>query len=62
MILDICSPMITTTIGKSYPPLDYREDVIVFGLRNPVPENAEELGIVEIGDSGFSTILGNYGN
>ncbi len=55
LILSSCAPKTTTSITKKYPPLDYREEVLVFGLQDDTPEDAELLGIVKIGDSGFST-------
>jgi hypothetical protein len=50
-----CSPKISTIISKSYPPLDYREDVRVYELNEPVPSNSEKIGVVKIGDTGFTT-------
>ena len=45
MILGSCAPKISTSISKNYPPLDYREDVKVYGLKDEVPSNADEIGI-----------------
>ena len=50
-----CNPKITTSLSKSYAPLDYREEVVVIGLNQPEPDDAETLGQVKIGDTGFST-------
>lgn len=50
-----CSPKISTSLSKSYPPLDYKQEVLVIGLDQAVPENSEVLGQVKIGDTGFST-------
>lgn len=58
LILNACSASISTSISKQYPPLDYREEVVVIGLKDPMPANAEEIGTVKIGDSGFSTDCG----
>ena len=58
LILSSCAPKISTTISKNYSALDYREEVKVLGLQDPVPTNSEELGIVKIGDTGFSTNCG----
>ena len=57
-ILNSCTPKVSTTISKSYPALDYREDVKVFGIQDSEPANAEELGIVKIGDAGFTKDCG----
>lgn len=58
LILSSCAPKISTSISKNYSALDYREEVRVFGLKDPVPNNSEELGVVKIGDTGFSTNCG----
>ena len=50
-----CSPKISTSLSKSYAPLDYKEEVAVIGLNQPEPKEAEVLGQVKIGDTGFST-------
>jgi len=55
LVLSSCSPKISTSISKNYPPLDYREDVRVYDLQEAVPANAEKIGVVKIGDTGFST-------
>lgn len=57
-ILSSCTPKISTTISKNYSALDYREEVKILGLQDPVPTNSEELGVVKIGDTGFSTNCG----
>jgi hypothetical protein len=57
-ILNSCAPKISTGIIKTYTPIDYREDIRVFGLKEPIPKNSEELGIVKIGDTGFSNNRG----
>ncbi len=54
-VFSACSPTVSTTINKSYPELEYAQDVLVIGLDQEDPENAEVLGQVKIGDSGFST-------
>ena len=53
-----CSPKISTSISKSYSPLDYQQEVAVIGLNQAEPDDAEFLGEVKIGDSGFSTNCG----
>jgi len=39
---------------KTYAPLDYKEEVRVFGFGKEIPSNAEKLGTIKVGDSGFS--------
>lgn len=58
VILSSCAPMVSTSISKNYPSLDYREEVRLFGVQDPIPVNAEELGIVKVGDNGLSTNCG----
>jgi len=53
-----CSPKISTNISKKYSALDYREDVVVLGIKDEVPENAERIGTVKIGDAGFTINCG----
>jgi hypothetical protein len=55
LILSSCSPKITTSIGRNYAALDYKEEVKVLSIQDLEPNNAELLGTVKIGDSGFST-------
>jgi len=55
LLLTSCSATLTSSMVKTYPPLHYQEDVIVFNLSEPVPPNAEKLGTIKTGDSGFST-------
>lgn len=50
-----CSPKVTTSIIKKYETTDFKTDVIVIDVSDQVPEEAEVLGDVKIGDSGFST-------
>jgi hypothetical protein len=57
-ILSSCGPKISTSISKNYTPTDYREDIRIYGLQDVIPEKSEELGIVKIGDTGFSTKCG----
>lgn len=56
--LSACNPRISTSINKTYPPLDYKQKVIVIGLSETEPKKAEIIGRVRIGDTGFSTKCG----
>lgn len=58
IIFSACNPKISTKISRSYPPLDYKQEVFVIGLDQPEPDNAEVLGQVKIGDTGFSANCG----
>jgi len=55
VIISSCAPKISTSIYKKYEALEYTEDVMIFGMEDTEPENAEQLGTVKIGDTGFST-------
>ena len=55
LITASCSPKVSKTITTSYTPLDYREEVLVLDLQTPIPDGAENMGTVKIGDSGFTT-------
>jgi hypothetical protein len=58
LFLSSCAPRISTTISKYYSPLDYSQEVIVYGLQDAIPANSEELATIKIGDTGFSTDCG----
>lgn len=57
-VLSSCSPKISTNLSKSYPSLDYKQEVAVIDLDQAEPAGSEVLGQVKIGDSGFSTNCG----
>jgi len=61
LFLTSCSAKLTSSIHKTYAPLDYREEVIVFEIGEKIPSNAEKLGTIKVGDSGFSVNC-NYAN
>jgi hypothetical protein len=54
LFMTSCSAKLTTSMQKNYPPLDYREEVTVFGKNETAPPTAEKLGTIKVGDSGFS--------
>ena len=58
ILLAACSAKISTSLTKTLPPLDYKEEVTVIGISEDAPANATEIGIVKIGDTGFSTNCG----
>ena len=58
IVLNSCNPKISTSLSKNYPPLDYKQEVIVIDINQQEPENSEVLGQVKIGDTGFSTKCG----
>ncbi|MDB4335006.1 hypothetical protein OAA06_01465 [bacterium] len=50
-----CNPRISTKLNISYPAIDYRDEVAVIGLNEEAPDNAELIGKVNVGDTGFTT-------
>ena len=58
IFLSSCNPKVTTSLMKSYPPIDYKQEIIVIGVNNVEPDSFEILGQVKIGDTGFSTNCG----
>jgi lipoate-protein ligase A len=55
LLLTSCSPKISSSIRKEYETLNYEEKVSVLQTNDKQPEDAEILGIVKVGDTGFST-------
>lgn len=55
IILSSCNPKVSTSLSKSYLALDYKQDVVVIELNQVEPDNAEVLGQVKIGDTGFTS-------
>lgn len=58
IVLIACSSNISLKIVKNYPTLDYRKEVFVIELSQQVPDSAEMIGQIRIGDSGFSINCG----
>jgi hypothetical protein len=54
-LFESCSPKVTIQVSKIYPPLEKKEEIKVLGVSDPVPGKSEELGVVRVGDSGFTT-------
>jgi len=50
--------MVTTNIKQTLDPLDFREEVQVFGLTDDLPENARLVGYMELKDNGFTLNCG----
>jgi len=53
-----CAPKVKTSVTKKYDPLDYRQDVVVYPLRENKPASAELLGTVKVGDAGMTSKCG----
>lgn len=49
-----CSPQITTKLSTKLSPLNYEEEVVVYGLQESFPDASETIGTVSIGESGFT--------
>ncbi len=54
IFLSSCSPKVSTNITKTYPPIDYREDIFVYFPNDPFPDSYEKLGTIKLGDTGFT--------
>ena len=54
-IICSCNHKVSTSIVKKHPTLDYKTEVLVLDLTEKIPENAEVIGEVKLGDTGFST-------
>lgn len=55
-----CSPKITSSLTLTHPPLARDAEVLILDVDAPMPEKAEVLGQIKIGDTGFTTKNGNY--
>jgi hypothetical protein len=55
ILLSSCSARITTSIQKIHEPIPRTEEVKVMNSLTEVPQGAELLGKVDVGDSGFTT-------
>ncbi|MDR0566747.1 MAG: hypothetical protein LBG47_06900 [Prevotellaceae bacterium] len=58
LFLTSCAAKLTSSMQKTYPPLDYTQKVRVFEVDEQAPPNAEKLGTLKVGDSGFSIDCG----
>lgn len=55
LLITSCSPKVTTSIIKKYDPTDFKTEVVVLGVDDQIPNDAEVLGDLKIGDSGFTS-------
>lgn len=55
LVFASCNPKVNTTLSSTATPLDHQEEVLVLTLNDPIPETATHLGVVKVGDTGFST-------
>ncbi len=53
-ILSACGPRISTQLYKKHSELNYKEEVTVIKSSQPLPQDAQVIGTVNVGDSGFS--------
>lgn len=58
LLLGSCNPRITTIVSRPLEPINYKEEILVFGLNEAVPQGSLEIGIVKIDDTGFTTNCG----
>jgi hypothetical protein len=53
-----CSVRISTELIKTYPLLDYKQEVKVYEIQDEIPGNSEFLGVVKVEDAGFTLKCG----
>lgn len=58
LLLAGCASTVRTTYSTKYSPTPISEPIIVYGLNDAVPANAQNIGTIKIGDSGFSVACG----
>ena len=49
-----CSPKVRVDVAKNIGALDYKSEVYILNLNDEIPEAAELLGEIKVGDNGFS--------
>ncbi len=54
IFLIACSPKVRTKLTENLAPLDYKTEVEVIEINQPIPTSAKIIGTIKIGDSGFS--------
>ena len=54
-VLNSCGPRTNSALVKEYPALEFDEEVTVLTIDDLRPKNAEVLGTIKVGDTGFST-------
>ncbi len=55
LLFSACNPKVSSTLIQTTPSSEYTGKIVVLGMQQAVPENAQKLGQVKIGDTGFST-------
>ena len=53
--LSSCNPKVSTKLSKSYPAISNKQEVIIIDKKESKPDSSEILGVVKIGDTGFTT-------
>lgn len=61
-ILFSCNAVIHESINKTYNPLPIDSKIAILDTNHLIPEGAELLGSMKLGDSGFSTDCDFYSN
>ena len=55
-----CSPKVVSNVNKDYHALEASAEIVVLGEAEQAPVDAELIGEVKVGDSGFTTKNGSY--
>jgi hypothetical protein len=53
-----CAPKVKSKISVLHEPLSYNETVVLLEKNQPLPDGAQKIGTVRVGDSGFSVDCG----
>lgn len=62
LFLSSCGAVINESISKNYSYLPIDAKIAILEVKHNVPVNAEKLGFISFGDSGFSTDCDYYSN
>lgn len=55
-----CSPKVVSNVNKNYQALEASAEVVVLGEDAQVPADAELIGQLKVGDTGFTINNGSY--
>lgn len=62
LFLSSCGAVINESISKNYSYLPIDAKIAILEVKHNVPANADKLGFISFGDSGFSTDCDYYSN
>ena len=62
IFLNSCAAVVSESISKTYSYLPIDAKIVILDVKHTVPTNAEKLGFISFGDSGFSTDCDYHSN